>query len=77
MMTFPARDRWRGLPRDTAREEYFRVLQEAVTEFYLADPADPYQQSVADMLMHAVGRRPSTWIVASAVRRTSAQLSTR
>jgi 2-polyprenyl-3-methyl-5-hydroxy-6-metoxy-1,4-benzoquinol methylase len=44
-MTFPARERWRRLPRDTAREEYFRVLQEAVTELYLADPANPYQQS--------------------------------
>jgi hypothetical protein len=44
-MTFPARERWRCLPRDAAREEYFRVLQEAVTEFYLADPANPYQQS--------------------------------
>jgi len=67
MMTFPARERWQRLPRDTAREEYFRVLQEAVTEFYLADPANPYQQSgrssgaarweeTRRCLMHAIDR---------------------
>ena len=38
-------ERWRTLPRDTPRDEYFRVLREAVTEFYLADPTNPYQQS--------------------------------
>jgi 2-polyprenyl-3-methyl-5-hydroxy-6-metoxy-1,4-benzoquinol methylase len=42
---FPAREGWRALPRDTPRDEYFRVLREAVAEFYLADPENPYQQS--------------------------------
>jgi 2-polyprenyl-3-methyl-5-hydroxy-6-metoxy-1,4-benzoquinol methylase len=42
---YPARERWRRLPRDADREEYFRVLREAVAEFYLADPGNPYQQS--------------------------------
>jgi len=45
MAEYPARERWRQLPRDAAREEYFRVLREAVTEFYLSDPENPYQQS--------------------------------
>jgi SAM-dependent methyltransferase len=40
-----ARERFRRLPRDTAREEYFRVLREAVAEFYLTDSSNPYQQS--------------------------------
>jgi len=44
-MSFPALERWRTLPRDAPREQYFRVLREAVAEFYLADPANPYQQS--------------------------------
>lgn len=42
---YPARERWRALPRDASRDEFFRVLSEAVTEFYLADPENPYQQS--------------------------------
>jgi 2-polyprenyl-3-methyl-5-hydroxy-6-metoxy-1,4-benzoquinol methylase len=45
MVEYPARDRWRQLPRDADRETYFRVLRKAVTEFYLADPQNPYQQS--------------------------------
>jgi 2-polyprenyl-3-methyl-5-hydroxy-6-metoxy-1,4-benzoquinol methylase len=44
-MNISALERWRTLPRDTPREEYFRVLREAVAEYYLADPANPYQQS--------------------------------
>jgi 2-polyprenyl-3-methyl-5-hydroxy-6-metoxy-1,4-benzoquinol methylase len=30
---------------DTPRERYFEALREAVTEFYLADPSNPYRQS--------------------------------
>lgn len=44
-MSFHALERWRALPRDSARDEYFRVLREAVAEFYLADPSNPYRQS--------------------------------
>jgi 2-polyprenyl-3-methyl-5-hydroxy-6-metoxy-1,4-benzoquinol methylase len=44
-MKSSALERWRALPRDSSRDEYFHVLREAVTEFYLADPANPYQQS--------------------------------
>ena len=42
---FPKRDRWRTLPGDSPRDLYFEVLRAAVSEFYLADPANPYQQS--------------------------------
>ena len=45
MIEYPARERWRQLPRDVERDTYFRVLREAVAEFYLADPQNPYQQS--------------------------------
>jgi 2-polyprenyl-3-methyl-5-hydroxy-6-metoxy-1,4-benzoquinol methylase len=44
-MSFPALERWRGLSKNAPREEYFRILREAVAEFYLADPSNPYQQS--------------------------------
>lgn len=44
-MNISALERWRTLPRDTPRDEYFRVLREAVAEFYLSDPGNPYQQS--------------------------------
>jgi SAM-dependent methyltransferase len=44
-IAFAARERWRHLPKDSPREEYFRVAQQAVTEYYLADPSNPYQQS--------------------------------
>jgi 2-polyprenyl-3-methyl-5-hydroxy-6-metoxy-1,4-benzoquinol methylase len=44
-MSYPALERWGGLPRNAPRDEYFRVLREAVTEFYLADASNPYQQS--------------------------------
>jgi 2-polyprenyl-3-methyl-5-hydroxy-6-metoxy-1,4-benzoquinol methylase len=44
-MSCPALERWRALPKDSPRDEYFRVLREAVTEFYLADPSNPWQQS--------------------------------
>ena len=44
-MNFPAMARWRQLPRDTDREDYFRVLSDAVQEYYLADPSNPFQQS--------------------------------
>jgi len=44
-MNFPALERWRALSRDAPREEYFRILRDAVAEFYLADPSNPYQQS--------------------------------
>ena len=40
-----ARERWWRLRRDAPRDEYFRVLREAVVEFYLADPGNQYQQS--------------------------------
>jgi len=40
-----ARERWRRLRRDAPRDEYFRVLRDAVVEFYLADPGNQYQQS--------------------------------
>jgi trans-aconitate methyltransferase len=67
MAEYPARERWRQLPRDAPRDEYFRVLHEAVVEFYLADPLNPYQQSgrssgperweeTRKILMHAVHR---------------------
>lgn len=42
---FSRRDRWRKLPRDSPRELYFEVLRAAVSEYYLADPCNPYQQS--------------------------------
>ncbi len=42
---FPKRDLWRRLPKDTPRGRYFEALREAVTEFYLADPSNPYQQA--------------------------------
>ena len=38
-------ERWRALPKNSPPDEYFHVLREAVAEFYLADPANPYQQS--------------------------------
>ena len=40
-----ARERLRWLRRDAPRDEYFRVLREAVADFYLADPDNPYLQS--------------------------------
>ena len=42
---FPKRDQWRRLPHDSPRGLYFGVLRAAVTEYYLADPLNPYQQS--------------------------------
>ena len=42
---FPKRDRWRALRRDAPRDIYFDTLREAVSEYYLADPSNPYQQS--------------------------------
>lgn len=42
---FPKRDQWQNLPRDAPRESYFDVLRCAVTEYYLADSSNPYQQS--------------------------------
>jgi 2-polyprenyl-3-methyl-5-hydroxy-6-metoxy-1,4-benzoquinol methylase len=44
-MNMSGLERWRALPKNSPRDEYFRVLREAVTEYYLADPANPYQQS--------------------------------
>jgi SAM-dependent methyltransferase len=44
-MDYPARERWRNLPSGVPREQYFRVLADAISEFYLADPSNPYQQS--------------------------------
>ncbi len=44
-MSLSALERWRALRKDAPRDEYFRVLRAAVAEFYLADPANPYQQS--------------------------------
>src|SRR5262245_33974543 len=41
---FPARERWRQLPRNADRDDYFRVLKNAVREYYLADPSNPFQQ---------------------------------
>jgi SAM-dependent methyltransferase len=41
----PARDRWRSLPPDIARDQYFDALREAIAEFYLVDPSNPYRQS--------------------------------
>ena len=43
--SFPKRDRWRTLPRNSPREVYFEVLHAAISEYYLADPTNPYQQS--------------------------------
>ena len=45
MKDYPARERWRQVGSDAPREEYFRLLRDAVVEFYLADPTNPYQQS--------------------------------
>jgi SAM-dependent methyltransferase len=45
MAEYPMRERWRQLPRTADRDTYFRVLREAVAEYYLADPQNPYQQS--------------------------------
>src|SRR5262252_9402077 len=42
---FPKRDQWRQLGDDVPRELYFDVLRAAVSEYYLADPLNPYQQS--------------------------------
>jgi len=42
---FPKRDRWRYVPSDAPRDIYFDTLREAVSEYYLADPSNPYQQS--------------------------------
>jgi hypothetical protein len=44
-MRSSALERWRCLPAETPREEYFEALRDAVTEYYLADPSNPYQQS--------------------------------
>ena len=44
-MKSSALERWRRLPAETPREEYFDVLRNAVAEYYLADPSNPYQQS--------------------------------
>jgi hypothetical protein len=45
MPSYPAREKWLRLRRDAPREEYFSLLRDAVVEFYLADPMNPYQQS--------------------------------
>jgi len=42
---FPKRDEWRRLPQDAPRDLYFEVLKAAVSEYYMADPSNPYQQS--------------------------------
>jgi SAM-dependent methyltransferase len=42
---FPKREQWRRLPPDAGREQYFDTAREAVSEYYLADPSNPYQQS--------------------------------
>jgi 2-polyprenyl-3-methyl-5-hydroxy-6-metoxy-1,4-benzoquinol methylase len=42
---FPKRQAWRKLPPDAPRELYFDTLQAAISEYYLADPSNPYQQS--------------------------------
>ncbi len=44
-MKLSALERWRHLPADASREEYFELLRTAVTEYYLADPSNPFQQS--------------------------------
>jgi 2-polyprenyl-3-methyl-5-hydroxy-6-metoxy-1,4-benzoquinol methylase len=44
-VTLDARERWRLLPKDSPRDDYFRLLYEAVREHYLADPSNPFQQS--------------------------------
>jgi SAM-dependent methyltransferase len=44
-LEFPKREQWRKLARDSPRELYFDVLRAAVSEYYLADPSNPYQQS--------------------------------
>jgi 2-polyprenyl-3-methyl-5-hydroxy-6-metoxy-1,4-benzoquinol methylase len=36
---------YRILHQIPSRDEYFRVMREAVEEYYLADPANPFQQS--------------------------------
>jgi 2-polyprenyl-3-methyl-5-hydroxy-6-metoxy-1,4-benzoquinol methylase len=45
MKEFPKRDQWLNLSRDAPREVYFDVLRAAVSEYYLADLSNPYQQS--------------------------------
>jgi 2-polyprenyl-3-methyl-5-hydroxy-6-metoxy-1,4-benzoquinol methylase len=42
---FPKRELWRKLSPDSPRDTYFHTLHAAVSEFYLADPSNPYQQS--------------------------------
>jgi SAM-dependent methyltransferase len=42
---FPNRERWRNLPRDAPRDQYFDILRAAVSEYYLADLSNPFQQS--------------------------------
>jgi 2-polyprenyl-3-methyl-5-hydroxy-6-metoxy-1,4-benzoquinol methylase len=38
-------ERWKQLPADIDRRTYFDTLSEAVREYYLADPSNPYRQS--------------------------------
>lgn len=40
-----ARARWEALPADAPREEYFAAARDALAEFCLADPSNPYRQS--------------------------------
>jgi 2-polyprenyl-3-methyl-5-hydroxy-6-metoxy-1,4-benzoquinol methylase len=40
-----ARDRWLALSPKAPRDEYFQLTCDAVAEYYLADPDNPYRQS--------------------------------
>lgn len=54
-MDYPAHERWRDLPSGVPREQYFRFLADAISEFYLADSSNPYQQSGA-VVVPSAGR---------------------
>jgi hypothetical protein len=41
----PARRSWESLAPDAPREEYFAALREALAEYCLADPGNPYRLS--------------------------------
>ena len=40
-----ARERFETLPPDAPRERWFEALRNAIAEYYLADPSNPFQQS--------------------------------
>ena len=40
-----AERRWRSLPPDAPRDEYFAALHDVLKEYYLSEPRNPYRQS--------------------------------